>query len=132
MQYYMSEGEAQYMDQNKGRFSRTLAEWAISNMRRKDETTGVMKPITRHSVEELEEVFRQMGLRIKEEDIYTAWYLYNMCYADYPKSLPSKQAIVYHIQETLYDPDCCPEAVLACFRAKMDVMGVPIHWERML
>lgn len=32
--------------------------------------------------------------------------------------------------ETINDPDCKPEAVLACWRAKMDVMGIPIHWER--
>ena len=24
------------------------------------------------------------------------------------------------------------KGVLACFRAKMDVMGIPIHWERYL
>jgi len=127
----MSEGEALYMDQNKGRFSKAMAEWAISSMRRKDEN-DTLRPITRHSIEELEELMRQMGMHIKEEDLYTAWYLYNMCYADYPKCLPSKQAIAYFIQETLYDPDCCPEAVLACFRAKMDAMDIPIHWERMI
>lgn len=128
----MSEGEAQYMDENKGRFSCALAEWAISSMRKKDEETGTMKSIQRHSMQEMEEVLRQCGVQVKEEDIYTAWYLYNMCFADYPKSLPNKQAISYFIKETLYDPDCCPEAVLAQFRAKMDAMNVPIHWERMI
>lgn len=129
----MSEGEAQYMDQYKGRFSRTLAEWAISAMKKKkDDEEGKLKPITRHSIEEMEELMRQMGLKIKEEDIYSAWYLYNMCYADYPRCLPNKQAIAYFVYETLYDPDSSPEAVLACFRAKMDAKDVPIHWERMI
>lgn len=128
----MSEGEAQYMDQNQGRFSKALAEWAISGMKKKDDETDQLKTITRHSIEELEELMRQMGMRIKEEDIYSAWYLYNMCFADYKRALPNKQAIAYFVYETLYDPDGSPEAVLACFRAKMDVKNIPIHWERML
>ena len=132
MQYIMSEGEAQYMDQYKGRFSMKLAEWAISSMKKKDESTGSLKTVTRHSIEEMEEVMRQTGLKIREEDIYSAWYLYNMCYADYFRSLPNKQAIAYFIYETIYDPDCSPEAVLACFRAKMDVKDIPIYWERMI
>ena len=37
MQYIMSEGEAVYMDQYKGRFSYKLAEWAISSMKKRDE-----------------------------------------------------------------------------------------------
>jgi hypothetical protein len=132
MQYIMSEGEAQYMDQYKGRFSYKLAEWAISSMKKKDENSGVLKQAPAHSIQEMEELMRQMGLKIKEEDIYSAWYLYNMCYADYSRALPNKQAIAYFIYETIYDPDCTPEAVLACFRAKMDVMDMPIYWERMI
>ena len=132
MQYIMSEGEAVYMDQYKGRFSYKLAEWAISSMKKRDENSGVLKSVPQHSINEMEELMRQMGLTIKEEDIYSAWYLYNMCYADYSKCLPNKQAIAYFIHETIYDPDCTPEAVLACFRAKMDVKDVPIHWERMM
>lgn len=55
-----------------------------------------------------------------------------MCVADYTKSLPSEDKIVEYIDETINDPDCEPTAVLACFRAKMDVMNIPIHWERFI
>lgn len=64
--------------------------------------------------------------------VATTTLLYNMCIADYEKSLPKQKDIVTYIDETINDPDCKPEAVLACFRAKMDVMGIPIHWERYL
>ena len=117
--YYLSKGEAQYMDANKGRFSRALAEWAISNM----EGDGFKA----RSFEEVEPL-----LNVDEEDIYSAWYLFNMALADYPKSLPTDKERVSFVEETINDPDCDPRAVLACFRAKMDVMGVPIHWERYL
>lgn len=130
MQYYISEEEAQYMDAHHGQFSRKLATWAIGNMKYKDETTDTLKPIVIHQLDEVEETMQKHGVKVDDAMIYTAWYLYNMACADYRKALPSKEVICYFIDETLNDPDCDPSAVLACFRAKMDVKGVPIHWER--
>ena len=129
MQYYISEGEAQYMDVNQGHFSKSLAQWAISIMRAKGEGRRLVK-INAVPLEEVENTLREHDVNVKEESIYDAWYLYNMCLADYRKTLPEKEDIVNFIDETIGDPDCDPKAVLACWRAKMDVMGVPIHWER--
>jgi hypothetical protein len=53
-----------------------------------------------------------------------------MCYANYTKSLEDDKHCAAYIEETISDPDCEPTAVLACFKAKMDVMRVPIYWER--
>lgn len=132
MQYYISEEEAQYMDAHHGQFSKKLAEWAISGMEVKDEKSGEMKESPHHSIEEMESVLRSNGVKVKEAEIYTAWYLYNMTFADYQEALESDKSRAKFVAETLHDPDCKPEAVLACFRAKMDVKGVPIHWERMI
>lgn len=127
--YYISESEAQYMDANQGHFSKALAQWAISRMRVRD-ARGELVRITSVPLEEVESTLDSNGVVIKEESIYDAWYLYNMCLADYRKTCPEKKDIVNYINETINDPDCKPTAVLACWRAKMDVMRVPIHWER--
>lgn len=131
MQYYISEGEAQYMDTNQGHFSKALAQWAISRMRMRD-AGGSLVRINSVPFEEVESTLRDQGIDIKEESVYDAWYLYNMCLADYRRSLPERKDIAMYIDETINDPDCDPTAVLACFRAKMDTMRVPIHWERFL
>lgn len=131
MQYYISQGEAQYMDINQGHFSKALAEWAIGNMKVK-KPNGEMKKIAPMQLDVVEKVLENNGVRVEDCCIYDAWYLYNMCLADYKKSLPTEQKISEFIDETINDPDCVPEAVLACFRAKMDTMHVPIHWERYL
>lgn len=127
--YYISESEAQYMDANQGHFSKALAQWAISRMKSKGEGRRLVK-ITAVPLDEVENTLREHEVNVKEESIYDAWYLYNMCLADYRKTLPEKEDIVSFIDETINDPDCDPTAVLACWRAKMDVMRVPIHWER--
>lgn len=131
MQYYISEGEAQYMDANQGHFSKSLAEWAISQMRLKNASGDLVK-INSLPLDEVEKILKEANIDIKEESIYDAWYLFNMCLADYRKSLRDNNAIAMFVEETINDPDCKPQSVLACFRAKMDTIGKPIHWERYL
>lgn len=129
MQYYISEGEAQYMDANQGHFSKALAEWAISKMRTKN-NSGELVRLKPTPLEDVEDILKKYNVQLDDSSLYDAWYLFNMCLADYRKALPQEEHIVKYIYETINDPDCEPKAVLACFRAKMDVLGIPIHWER--
>lgn len=128
----MSEGEAIYMDKNHGMFSKSLAEWAISNMEVKDPATKEVKSLKEHSIEEMESVLKQYKVELPEEFIYTAWYLYNMTFADYPKTIKTDEQRAMYIEETLCDVDGSPENVLNCFVAKMCEAEVPIWWEKYL
>lgn len=132
MKYYMSEDEAYYMDAYQGQFSRKLAEKAISLMEVKDDSTGKTRRMITRPIEEMEDALKANGVSIPEGCIYTAWYLYNMCHADYRKSLEDKRHIALYIEETLCDPDGDPSDVLCCFVAKMQKAGIAIHWERYL
>lgn len=127
MQYYMSPEEAQYMDKYHGLFSKRMAEFAISKMK-----TEGGAPLSPRPMDELTSALKSQGVSIPEEMLYTAWYLYNMTWADYRKSLDTNSRRCIYIDETLNDPDGEPCQVLACFRAKMDVAGIPIHWEMMI
>ena len=129
---YISESRAAYEDMYHGLFSKKLAEWAVSHMEMKDPATNGMKPITPRSVEDVQQVLAQNEIDLPGEFIYTAWYLFNMAIADYPKTLQTDEQRASFVDETICDPDCCPEAVLECFVAKMCLMGKPIYWERML
>ena len=131
MKYLISEEEALYMDRHHGHFSRRLAEWAVSRMKKLG-SDGELVPVTPRPLEELESLLRSNDVRLPEACVYDAWYLWHMCEADYPKSLEDSKHVARYIEETVCDPDGCPEMVLACFCAKMDLMGVPIHWERIL
>lgn len=132
MKKYVSESREVYEDYNHGQFSKKLAEWAIGNMRVADSTTGKIKPLQSVSLSETKEILKDNGIKIKDEHIYTAWYLYNMALADYPKSLKTDESRANFVEETLCDPDGCPESVLECFTAKMCCAGIPIHWEEYL
>lgn len=127
MRSYVSEGRAVYEDYNHGQFSKSLAEFAVSNMKVRE--NGRMVPIKRVSIDELRGILKNHGVEIEERMIYTALYLYNMAIADYQKSLKDDTARCNFVVETLLDHDCCPEAVLECYTAKMCALGIPIHWE---
>lgn len=118
-----------YEDENHGLFSKSLAEWAVSKMQKRDEVTGRMKSIEPSSVEEVMEAMKAISSTLPEAFIYTEYYLFNMAKADYPVTLQTDKQRATFVEETLNDPDSCPESVLACFVAKMELKKEPIHWE---
>lgn len=132
MKNYISEGRAMYEDENHGLFSKKLAEWAIGNMEMKDNVTKEMKKIKPVSIDEMKETMKKSGVELQDEFIYTAWYLFNMALADYPKTLKTGEQRAMFVEETICDPDGMPENVLDCFVAKMCNAGIPIYWEKML
>lgn len=131
MKKYISESRAVYEDNYHGQFSKKLATWAISKMELRDNTGKLVKLVPTH-IDEVVQKIKANGTQLKDEYKYTVWYLYNMARADYQKALPTDAHRIAFVVETLFDPDCCPEAVLECFTAKMCTMGVPIMWEDML
>lgn len=132
MKQYISEGRAMYEDENHGLFSKRLAEWAIGNMEVKDPTTKELKQIKARSVEDVRSVLKENKVELPDEFVYTAWYLFNMAVADYPKTCKTDELRAMYVEETLCDPDGMPENVLDCFATKMRNAGVPIYWEKYL
>lgn len=128
----MSEGRAMYEDENHGMFSKRLAEWAISKMKIEEPETGDLKKLTPRKLDDVKEVLETNKVELPYEFVYTAWYLFNMAMADYPKSLKTDEQRAMFVEETLCDPDGQPENVLDCFVAKMRNAGVPIYWEDFL
>lgn len=132
MKKYISDGRAMYEDENHGLFSKRLAEWAISLMETKDPTTKEMKPLKARSLDDVKNVLKENKVDMPEEFCYTAWYLFNMAIADYPKTLENDKQRASFVEETICDPDGMPENVLSCFEAKMCNAEIPIYWEMML
>lgn len=98
----------------------------------KDQATNELKQVKPKTVEQVEMILKENQVEMPDEFIYTAWYLYNMAVADYPKTLKTDKDRAMFIEETICDPDGMPENVLSCFVAKMCNAEIPIYWERML
>ena len=126
----MSEGRAIFEDEHHGQFSKRLAEWAIGKMKKEEDATGILKKITPRKFDDVMDVLEQNKIDMPEEFCYTAWYLFNMALADYPKSLKTDEQRALFVEETLCDPDGMPENVLDCFAVKMRNAGITVDWER--
>ena len=121
-----------YEDDIHGLFSKKLAEWAIDNMRVKDPVTKEKKRLKARSLDEVKAALKDAEVSLPEAFEYTAWYLFNMAVADYPRALTDDSQRALFVDETLCDPDGCPESVLECFVAKMELAHKPIYWEKYL
>ena len=132
MKHCISEGRAIYEDYWHGMFSKKLAEWAISNMEMSDPATKTLKPIVMRKLDDVKQVLQENKVELPNEFAYTAWYLFNMCVADYPETCKTDEQRASFVEETLCDPDGMPENVLDCFVTKMCNAGVPFMWEEML
>ena len=129
MKHYISEDRAIYEDMYHGLFSKKLAEWAISHMEKEDPATKTTKRIVARKLDDVQQVLNDNKIVLPDEFIYTAWYLFNMAIADYPKTCKTDELRATFVEETLCDPDGIPENVLDCFVTKMCNAGVPIFWE---
>lgn len=132
MKQYISEDRAIYEDMYHGQFSRKLAAWAINHMETAEKATGARKPIMQRSLDDVMAVLKENKVELCDECVYTAWYLFNMAIADYPKALPTDAQRAYFVEETINDPDGNPANTLDCFVTKMCNAGMPIYWERMV
>ena len=132
MKHCISEGRAIYEDSYHGLFSKKLAEWAIHNMEMLDPVTKTMKPIVERKLDDVKDVLEENKIELPNEFMYTAWYLFNMAVADYPKTCKTDELRAMFVEETLCDPDGMPENVLDCFVTKMCNAGIPIFWEEMM
>ena len=130
MKQYISEDRAIYEDMYQGTFSKKLAEFAIRHMEVRDAATKAKKRLLAVPLGDMMDVLRENGVDVPEEHIYTAWYLYNMCKADYPRTCSPEEQRSTFVDETLNDPDGCAENVLDCFVTKMRNAGVALHWDR--
>lgn len=129
MKQYISEDRAIYEDLYQGAFSKRLADFAIRHMMVRDEKNE-KKKLLAAPLEDTLDTLKEYKVVIPEEHIYTAWYLFNMAKADYPKTCETDEQRAIFVEETLLDPDGCKENVLDCFVAKMRNAGVALHWER--
>ena len=129
---FVSESRMLFDQENQGLFNKKLAEWAIGCMEVKDTVTREIKPLKSRSLDDVKKVLDDNEVKLPSEFDYTAWYLFNMAMADYPKTLKTDADRAMFVDETLNDVDGCPENVLDCFVAKMHNAGIPIYWENFM
>lgn len=124
----MPEDLAIYMSHNGPHFNKLACEFAVDQMY-KDEDEE-FKPFTK---EQVNGFLQSYGVKIKNNKLYDAVYVANMCKADYfGSSVPTEEHLARYIKDTLDDPDGIEGLTFNRWIADMKWLGIPIPWDEFI
>jgi len=125
------EGMDKYLSFYGWHFSKKMAAWAVSNMYK---TVGNKKEyIQPYTKERVDAMLSALNIRVSGNAGYDAYYVANMCKADYlGSSIRGETELAKFVDDTLNDPDGYEGMVFTRFYADCVGSGKPIIWEDML
>lgn len=128
----MPEDLAIYLSHYGPHFNRHAFNFAVSNMYKTDDT-GKEESIKPYTKKEVDDLINSYNIKIKNNHLYDAAYVANMCKADYlDDSVPTEAHLVKYIKNTLDDPDGMEGLTFNRWIADMKWLGIPIPWEEFL
>lgn len=124
----MPEDLAIYMSHNGPHFNKEACKFAVSQMYKDEDEDFV--PFTKEQVTGL---LQSYGVKVKNNKLYDAVYVANMCKADYlGDSVPTEEHVAKYIKNTLDDPDGLEGLTFNRWIADMKWVGIPIPWDEFL
>lgn len=124
----MPEDLAIYMSHNGPHFNKEACKFAVSQMYKDEDEEFV--PFTKEQVTGL---LQSYGVKVKNNKLYDAVYVANMCKADYlGDSVPTEEHVAKYIKDTLDDPDGLEGLTFNRWIADMKWVGIPIPWDEFL
>jgi len=117
-----------YMSHNGPHFNKEACKFAVSQMYKDEDEEFV--PFTKEQVTGL---LQSYGVKVKNNKLYDAVYVANMCKADYlGDSVPTEEHVAKYIKNTLDDPDGLEGLTFNRWIADMKWVGIPIPWDEFL
>lgn len=119
-----------YLVNNGWHFSRKMCDYAVSKMKKKDESR--LQPTSKDDVDNL---LSRYGIEIKNKDkgLYDYVYVYNMLRADmYKSSITDEQHLAMGVKDIVDDIDAPEDAIFRKWYVCQIAKGEPIDWAEKL
>jgi ABC-type Fe3+ transport system substrate-binding protein len=108
-------------------FNKDAFDYAVSFMKKNGSTINKM------SKEDVDNLLQRYGIVLKNNVMYDAAYVANMCRADFFKSsVPDEQHLAMFVRDYIDDEDQVDGFVFNRWYADMMKKGIPIDWEDLL
>lgn len=121
------EGMINYLRYNGPHFSKKLAEWAISKMKKDG------KPLQATSKQDIDKVMQALNISINNNMLYDYVYVFNMAKADfYGSSLENEKQLAKYVKDYIDDEDGYDGIAFNRFLADCARKGIAIDWESMI
>lgn len=128
----MPSGMEEYLAQNGWHFNKKLCDWAVSKMHKRG-ANGKPEEVTLTPKSELEQLFRNYGIKVVNCVGYDVMYVYHMAKSDFfESSIISEQYLLQFVKDYLDDIDGYDGKALTRFYADCIGSGTPIMWEDMI
>ena len=114
-------------------FSKRGCEYAVNQMKRKNNATGKLENIEPYSKDKAEELLSKNGVTLENNVGYNFVYVMNMILADrWKSSVEDELHLCKAVKDEIDDVDGVPESVFRCWITKQEDKGIPIPWEDMI
>ena len=125
-------GMEEYLAQNGWHFNKKLCEWAVNQMKKKNQLNKIDK-ITPYSKENLDAMLKSHNIDIENNIGYDALYVLNMAKADYHgSSITEDTRLIKFVKDYLDDLDGYDGIAMTRFYADCIGKGITIPWEDVL
>lgn len=125
-------GMEDYLSQNGWHFNKKMCEWAVGNMKRKNQLNKIDKIIP-YTKENLDTMLANNNIVIENNVGYDALYVLNMAKADFHgSSIKEESNLVKYVKDYLDDPDGYEGIAMTRFYADCIGKGEIIPWEDLL
>lgn len=115
-------------------FNRKACEYAVSLLRKRNESTGKSERVKPLSKEDVDALLARNGVSLENPSVlYDHVYLANMILADYlKKSIPDELHMALHVKAVIDDVDAPEDTTFFVWYARCVHAGIPIEWEDLL
>lgn len=122
-----------YMRHYGPHFNRKLFEFAVSKMKIYDDSNDDTKNIVPISKQDVDNILRNYSIKLKNNQLYDAAYVANMCKADFfGSSITDEKYMALYIKDVIDDVDAIDGTVFNRWYADTCYSGIAIDWEEML
>ena len=125
------EGMMIYINNYGCHFNKKLCAEAISRMYYV--ANGKKEYINPYTKEEVEEMLKAYNIKLKNNKLYDAVYVANMCKADYyGSSITDEKHFALYIKDTIDDEDAGDGTTMRRWYATMVANGTMVDWEEFI
>lgn len=122
-----------YMRQNGWHFNKKMCDYAVSGMRRKNQSTGRMEPTEKMEKDAVEDLLKRTGITLENAVGYDHVYVANMIKADFWRtSVEDDTHLALMVKDVIDDADQADGFIMHRWYADMIRKGMPIEWGDML
>lgn len=127
------EGMVNYLKHYGYHFSKKAYEYAVKQMRFKNDSTGKLERLELYPKEKVDEILHRNNITLENDVMYDAAYVMCMCRADfYRSSITDEAHLARFVKDVIDDVDAVDGQVFNRWYADMVRAGIPIDWDEIM